>query len=569
MAVWVWYRTGTFSLPTNSSAVTGVLTAFLTGCKVGDAILLPSGALLEIGSIESNTALTLKIPYTGTAIAAGTAFVSLPLSPRWDYSGDLAIDVRNLLGSLASVIITSGQPISIQGGTTAMAYDPVAQVVYFKTGGVWGNAISIVGPAGTNGTNGSTILNGAGAPGAGVGVNGDYYLDTTNSRFYGPKASGAWPGTFIDMNGTAVRADIAQSFTTIQKAQARNNISAIGADPAAYLGLLTNPFMEISQEFGTTTTTISNQVKYVIDQVLIFSTGTSASSWQQVANPFASFAGFRRIINALRATITTAQSVLGTNEYLSITQNIEGTFWRGLGWGTADAAAIDVIAIVSTSVAGTYSLSLRNGFSNRSYVVPVVLAANTPTSVFATIPGDTAGVWATDTALAVQLWFTAVCGTTFVAPANNAWQTGNYIGVAGGVNMAATLGATLTIGYLNVFPSGVLPWTTATQVDLARLASMRRPYDEELRRCQRYWAQTRVSARITAPAAGYNLQAPIYFPVPMRVMPSGSLTAVQRSNVIAPVVYPSSEIAARIECASAAAGDAYVLADIVTLNARM
>jgi hypothetical protein len=47
------------------------------------------------------------------------------------------------------------------------------------------------GTNGTNGTNGNTILNGTGAPGA-VGVNGDFYIDTTAWEIYGPKAGGAW-----------------------------------------------------------------------------------------------------------------------------------------------------------------------------------------------------------------------------------------------------------------------------------------------------------------------------------------------------------------------------------------
>lgn len=48
------------------------------------------------------------------------------------------------------------------------------------------------GPAGTNGLDGKTILNGSGAPGAGLGVDGDFYIDTTGELIYGPKTGGAW-----------------------------------------------------------------------------------------------------------------------------------------------------------------------------------------------------------------------------------------------------------------------------------------------------------------------------------------------------------------------------------------
>lgn len=57
------------------------------------------------------------------------------------------------------------------------------------------------GSAGATGPSGRTILNGAGAPGAGVGTAGDFYVDTTNSRFYGPKA-GTWPGGYVTIIGT-------------------------------------------------------------------------------------------------------------------------------------------------------------------------------------------------------------------------------------------------------------------------------------------------------------------------------------------------------------------------------
>lgn len=47
------------------------------------------------------------------------------------------------------------------------------------------------GSAGSNGTNGATWLNGAGAPAAGLGVNNDYYLNNTNNDYY-QKQNGTW-----------------------------------------------------------------------------------------------------------------------------------------------------------------------------------------------------------------------------------------------------------------------------------------------------------------------------------------------------------------------------------------
>ena len=57
------------------------------------------------------------------------------------------------------------------------------------------------GAAGATGPAGKTVLNGSGAPSNAIGTAGDFYVDTTNSRFYGPKA-GTWPGTYVTIIGT-------------------------------------------------------------------------------------------------------------------------------------------------------------------------------------------------------------------------------------------------------------------------------------------------------------------------------------------------------------------------------
>lgn len=49
------------------------------------------------------------------------------------------------------------------------------------------------GDDGLAGVNGSTVLNGSGAPASGTGSDGDFYIDTDTWDIYGPKASGSWP----------------------------------------------------------------------------------------------------------------------------------------------------------------------------------------------------------------------------------------------------------------------------------------------------------------------------------------------------------------------------------------
>jgi hypothetical protein len=59
-----------------------------------------------------------------------------------------------------------------------------------KVGGSWPPGVSLVGPQGTAG---NTVLYGTGAPANTLGVDGDFYINTTSHFIYGPKASGAWP----------------------------------------------------------------------------------------------------------------------------------------------------------------------------------------------------------------------------------------------------------------------------------------------------------------------------------------------------------------------------------------
>ena len=76
-----------------------------------------------------------------------------------------------------------------------------------KTGGAWSVGTSLVGPQGiagtngTNGTNGYSVLNGTANPALGLGVNGDFYINTASNLIFGPKTGGLW-GTGVSLIGT-------------------------------------------------------------------------------------------------------------------------------------------------------------------------------------------------------------------------------------------------------------------------------------------------------------------------------------------------------------------------------
>jgi hypothetical protein len=89
--------------------------------------------------------------------------------------------------------------------------NPAIGLMVYQTDGVAGfytynsDAWQALGASGTNGTNGidgKTVLNGTSNPTATVGANGDFFINTTSNTLFGPKAAGAWP-TGVSLVGSA------------------------------------------------------------------------------------------------------------------------------------------------------------------------------------------------------------------------------------------------------------------------------------------------------------------------------------------------------------------------------
>ena len=149
----VWYRQGTASVSNGSRAVTGTLTGWLNQVKPGDGITFDDGGTWhEVASVESNTGLTLANDYAGETVSM-TAYAIDRRSPQWSLASDLAVKVASLLGSITTLILTSGKPNDGIGNDGAIAFDVDAQMFYFKSDGQWNDGTSLrgdlVGPGAT------------------------------------------------------------------------------------------------------------------------------------------------------------------------------------------------------------------------------------------------------------------------------------------------------------------------------------------------------------------------------------------------------------------------------------
>lgn len=58
-----------------------------------------------------------------------------------------------------------------------------------------------IGTSGPQGPRGTALLNGVGAPSSSTGINGDFYLNTSNMNLYGPKTNSGW-GSPTDLVGS-------------------------------------------------------------------------------------------------------------------------------------------------------------------------------------------------------------------------------------------------------------------------------------------------------------------------------------------------------------------------------
>ncbi|HVW15725.1 MAG TPA: hypothetical protein VHB54_17965 [Mucilaginibacter sp.] len=115
-----------------------------------------------------------------------------------------------------TVLYGLGAPGSSTGNNGDTYIDTGTGIFYKKTAGAWAQVFSMqtgpAGPAGasgangTNGADGKTILNGSSDPSnLYTGADGDFYINTSTSMFFGPKAAGVWPAgiSLVGADGAA------------------------------------------------------------------------------------------------------------------------------------------------------------------------------------------------------------------------------------------------------------------------------------------------------------------------------------------------------------------------------
>lgn len=151
------------------------------------------------------------------------------------------------------------------------------------------------------GSTGTGLLYGTGAPGGGVGVNGDSYVDTTNSRLYGPKASGVWPSTYQAFGGVLPTSSTA----TVSTLACSSTAALARASNASALSLLVqNPHATNILYWGTTSGVTSGNG-------IAIAPGASKRSGVQAGSDSDGYTGDVYLVCASGQTITAVLTKVG------------------------------------------------------------------------------------------------------------------------------------------------------------------------------------------------------------------------------------------------------------------
>tara|TARA_A100001201_G_scaffold131780_1_gene118145 strand:+ start:538 stop:1554 length:1017 start_codon:yes stop_codon:yes gene_type:complete len=218
---------------------------------------------------------------------------------------------------------------------------------------------------------------------------------------------------------------------------------------------------------------------------------------------------------SMKVDCTTAEAVVGADEYLLIQQRLEGLNCQELKMGTSDAEAVTVSFWVRSPKTGVHTVSLykkddadgNNRLISSTYTVA---SANTWEYHSCTFPGDTTGAIPNDNSEGFALWFWLLAGSdrtsgTF-ATSWEAFTTAN----ACNSSQVNVLDSTDNIFYL-----------TGCQLERGNSPTSFEfeEYADSLERCKRYYfsyAGTKYGQRYSTSQGFINLE----FPREMRASPS-------------------------------------------------
>jgi hypothetical protein len=256
----------------------------------------------------------------------------------------------------------------------------------------------------------------------------------------------------------------------------------------AHRNLVINGDMQIAQR-ATSVSSITSGGYYTADRWSF--TPVSLGTWTQtVENDAPTGSGFRK---SLKVLCTTADASPSASDVLRFDYRMEGQNLQQIKKGTAAAEQLTLSFWVKANVTGTYIVGLYD-YDNTRYVAKSYTVNASATWEYKTItfPTDTTGALDNDNAASLEIEFGLATGTDRSSGTlATTWQSYTAANaLVGQVNLAAA-----TSNYWQVTGVQLEVGATATPFEF-------KPFDEELRKCKRYY-QKSFPLEVT-PASSYT-----------------------------------------------------------------
>lgn len=166
-----------------------------------DSVSGISGSAADVAIYDEGSGLTASVDsinFVGAGVTAGAS------------GGNVTVTIPGgVAGTPGSLwYYGAGAPSAGLGVNADFYLNTSTGGAYSKESGTWTLVVVLkgsdgaAGSNGANGLNGAAWFNGSGAPSAGTGTNGDYYLNTTNGDVY-TKSGGAWGSPVGNIRGPA------------------------------------------------------------------------------------------------------------------------------------------------------------------------------------------------------------------------------------------------------------------------------------------------------------------------------------------------------------------------------
>ena len=200
---------------------------------------------------------------------------------------------------------------------------------------------------------------------------------------------------------------------SIIKVKSRGTDNVSGRRNIAYNGA-----MQVAQR-GTSQSGISSGGYYTVDRFKVSTNSAGRSTMTQ--ETITDLPGFA---NAIKLDCTTADTSLGSGEYLQLSQYFEGQDLQQFAKGTSSAEKVTVSFYVKGNGNATYVCELFDG-DNTRHINQQFSVTSSWNRVSLTFNGDTTGAFDDDNAISLylNLWLAAGSGYSGGTYSANSWQS--------------------------------------------------------------------------------------------------------------------------------------------------